>query len=575
MQSMRLTLKRPKIKLSMIKFLALFLLLVSNTVSAKLTQTIDRTDISAGETFVLDIQIDGETNVQPDLSLIPSSFTIVSNSQYQHTQIVNGSRSAIKGWKIKLKTLQTGKVTIPSITVGNESTKPIVLTIKDSSDQLDLNGQSKAIFLEAEVDQEDAYVQQQIIYTISLYRSVNTHYASLTEPTAENSIVEKLGDDVQFEKMINNRRYIVTKRKYAIFPQQSGNLLISPVSFTADVNDNSQRRRSVFLNSTRPVSITTKPINLAVKPKPASASNPWLPAQNVILADKWTPTTNELKVGEPVTWTLLMTVQGLSESQLPELSLPTIDGLQLYPDTPQKERQIDGKGIMGQRIEKYAVIPSKEGTITIPEIKLNWWDTVNNVQKTAILPSKTFNVLAGEAITKEPQPVDLPPIGVDSDLTTPVNDKALKQWQMISAGLLALWLLTLIAYFNKKSGVPKNSAKTKKAQDKIVGESQKENLRLARKAINNGDLVELEKTIINLVKSLGYSNIHSIGSLSNQVSNQELIDKLNSLEAGLYSATQKNHSIVLENKDLDLLINEISGQRSSKGSESIPPLYPR
>ena len=326
MRLMKLTLKFPIFKL-----LALFwLLAASNPASAKLTQSIDRTDISAGETFVLDIQMDSDIDVQPDLSLIPSSFTIVSNSQYQHTQITNGRRSTVKGWKVKLKTLKTGKVTIPAITVGNESTKPIELTIKDSSDRMDLNGQSKAIFLEAEVDQKDAYVQQQVIFTISLYRSVNTHYASLTEPTAENSIVEKLGDDIQFEKTIDNRRYIVTKRKYAIFPQQSGNLVISPVNFNADVNDNSQRRRSVFLNSTRPVSITTKAINLNVKPKPASASNPWLPAQNVTFwSDQWTSDTAnantllQLKVGEPVDLDhRLMSVQGQSESQLPEITLP-------------------------------------------------------------------------------------------------------------------------------------------------------------------------------------------------------------------------------------------------------------
>jgi len=33
--------------------------------------------------------------------------------------------------------------------------------------------------------------------------------------------------------------------------------------------------------------------------------------------------------------------------------------LQFYPDTPQRERQINERGILGQRIEKLAVIPSK------------------------------------------------------------------------------------------------------------------------------------------------------------------------------------------------------------------------
>ena len=140
-----------------------------------------------------------------------------------------------------------------------------------------------------------------------------------------------------------------------------------------------------------------------MKPKPAGANDPWLPAKNVVLADRWTPVTKELTVGEPITWTLMLSVQGLSESQLPEIKLPDIKGLQLYPDTPQKERKIDEKGILGQRIEKYAVIPSVEGPITIPEVRLSWWNTETDKMETTFLSSKTFNVRPGKVVSSTPQ----------------------------------------------------------------------------------------------------------------------------------------------------------------------------
>ena len=553
--------------------LALIFSLASPSLMAKVTQSIDRTDISAGETFVLDIQIDEDTSVQPDLSLIPADFTIVSSSQYQHTQIVNGRRSSIKGWKIKLKTLKTGPITIPAITVGNDQTTPIKLNIRDSSNELDLNGEDKAIYLEATTDLEEAFVQQQIIYTISLYRSVNTHYASLTEPTAENSIIEKLGDDVQFEKVISGRRYIVTQRKYAIFPQQSGELAIGPVNFTADVNDNSRRQRSLFLNSTRPVSISTKTKKIKINPKPANAPTPWLPATNVILADKWTPNAQELTVGEPITWTLLLSVQGLSESQLPEIQLPEIDGLQLYPDTPQKERQLDKNGVMGQRVEKYAVIPSKAGTITIPEIQLDWWDTQTNQKKTATLPAKTFNVVAGAQIEQPVTP--MPQIEQPVQTTTIVDETAVKQWQMIAAGLGALWLLTLFAYFAKPRAKTQQMGKDKENRSGKQSLSQQQAKSKVMEALKTGSQAEIEQSLINLAQANGRNDVHSVGAIISLIDNEELKEKLNLIEAIRYSATQQTSNQPLTKQDVDLIIAQLISQRNNKPSSGIPPLYAR
>ena len=553
--------------------LILSLVVFSSALEAKVTQSIDRQEISAGETFVLDIQIDRNIDEQPDLSLIPADFTIVSSSQYQHTQIVNGNHSSVKGWKIKLKTLKTGKITIPAISVGNEATKPITLDIKDASNQLDLNGNDKAIYLEANVDTENAYVQQQIIYTISLYRAVQTHYASLSEPQAENAIIEKLGDDIQFEKNIGNRRYIVTQRKYAIFPQQSGTLSVSPVTFTADVNDNN-RRRSLFLNSTRPVSISTKPIALKIKPKPVNASEPWLPAKNVSLADRWTPAGKQLTVGEPITWTLLLSVQGLSESQLPEIQLPRIDGLQLYPDTPQKERKVDEKGILGQRIEKYAVIPSREGEVTIPEIKLSWWDTTTDSLKTAVLPAKTFKVEPGTAVASTP--AALPKPVETAKVIDGIDPKTLQNWQILASGLFLLWLITLIAYIKKK-GQPVVQTVRRSNETNFVQKTptQKEALAKAKSAAKSQDWKALESSLIDLAKASGMQKINSLGALKSALSTSTDIEQIKLLESAIYSSSPESANPSISASTIDAISEQLFSSRKNEASNGIPPLYAR
>ena len=79
---------------------ALFVLFFSLSTSAKISQSIDRPNIHAGESFLLTIQVDKDTGSEPDLSLIPKEFTIISNSQYQQMSNLNGRTSIIKGWKI-------------------------------------------------------------------------------------------------------------------------------------------------------------------------------------------------------------------------------------------------------------------------------------------------------------------------------------------------------------------------------------------------------------------------------------------------------------------------------------------
>ncbi len=552
----------------------LIVLLLPTSVHAKLSQSIDRTDIHAGESFILTIQLEADTGAEPDLSVIPKEFTIVSNSQYRQMTYVNGQSQTIKGWKLKLSTLKTGKIVIPSIPVGNEKTKPIVLNIKDTSDRIDLSGQKKAIYLESMVDTQNVYVQQQIVFTVKLYRAVNTHYARLTEPSAGDSIIEKLGDDIQYDKYIDNTRYVVTERRYAIFPQQSGELTIAAINFTADVNDPSRRGSNRFLNTTRPISVNSKAIKINVQPQPANAANPWMPATEVVLADKWSNKTNQLRVGEPVTWTLLLYAQGLSESQLPEIALPKVNGLQFYPDSPQKERQVNDKGILGQRIEKLAVIPSQEGEITIPPLELTWWDVKSDSQKTAKLPAKTFTVLPALVPDGQTsQPEQIAPVQ-KTPLITVSGDA--KNWQIASLVLAVLWLLTLIGFIkrgrNNYEHSQRNLRKKLNASDLVTPLTKSELYKKLVAAIKTQDLIKVEKLLVQWASTLSKEPIYSIGQLRHWITDQQINSKLLALETNRYASTSSQQAIDLNKQDLQHIAEALI-QPTKSTSEGIPPLY--
>ena len=569
-------------KLILLSALICLSLLFTQLLQAGLSQSIDRLNIHAGETFVLTLQIDEEIDDQPDLSFIPKEFTVVSNSQYQQSSYVNGRGTTIKGWKIKLSTLKTGKVTIPSISIGQLKSDPVELFIKDTSDRVDLGGKKKAIYLESDIEtgnqDNSVYVQQQIIFTVRLFRAVNTHYARLSEPFAGDSIIEKLGEDVQFNKTINNTRYLVTERRYSIFPQNSGELKIGAVNFTADVNDPNQQNRNRFLNTTRPISVNSKERIITVKPQPANADNPWIPATSVVLADKWSTPTENLTVGEPITWTLLLTAQGLSEAQLPSIELPKINGLQWYPDTPQKERQVSEKGILSQRIEKLAVIPSKAGKITIPEIKINWWDVKTDTQKTASIPSRTFNIKP--AIIDPSAPIKTQQmIGPVNTSQSVIDNTKVSLWKNISGGIFALWLITLLAYFLKKSpGTNSRKPSNKGNKESNLSENEKTSFSKLIQSISANRSMDIEKHLISWVNTFSDRKIYSVGDLlRNSIKlDKVIVDELKSLQQQRYAKDEEkntNYQFNLNKNELVKIRNIFKPQNSSIDSNVIPALY--
>jgi hypothetical protein len=78
-----------------------------------------------------------------------------------------------------------------------------------------------------------------VLYTVRLYRRVDIT-AGLSDPELGDAVIERLGDDSNYNTQINGVDYGITERKFAIFPQKSGSVTIKPLVLTAEVLDNSR-----------------------------------------------------------------------------------------------------------------------------------------------------------------------------------------------------------------------------------------------------------------------------------------------------------------------------------------------
>ncbi len=469
----------------------IFTLLLSDLSMAAVTASTNRQVLSIDETIQLSIKSD-QSSTAPDLSVLDKDFQIMGRSQSQNYSLINGHASQTHSWNISLLPKKTGELIIPSIQVGSDTTKAISLVIKAQSLTPGVDG--KDIYLKLNLEdnsqQKEFYVQQQIFLTVQLFHRVRFTNATLDELEIENTVVEKMGNDSNYTKTIGNNRYNIIERRYAIYPQQSGPLVIPALRFAG--NAEVSQSFSLFSRPGRQIISRTKPLSLNILPIPENYSGKnWLPAESLEIESEILDNSQEIVVGEAFTRHIIIRAKGLLSSQLPKSSIISSQFFKTYPDKEKLNNQLVNGKVMGIRRDTIAIIPLKAGQFTLPEINISWWNTMTKQQETAHLAARTLvakanteqavetkKALASKVVQAEQdnksvgQTVDKQPVEPDIIKNTAITTTNMlhNPWFWVSMALLLLWLLTLgFVFFIKDNR--QHSDKTKSEQLKSTTNS--------------------------------------------------------------------------------------------------------
>ena len=452
--------------------------------AATITVTTDHQPV-ANESFQLIFETRDNVDDDPDFAPLEKNLTILNRGVRSNTRIINGDISHSKQWTLSVITDKAGPLTIPAIHFGSDTSQPLMLNVAATAPQPKSTPNSshagKDIFIDTDLSTLTPYVQAQVIYTVRLYMGVNTSNATLSEPKVADgqAVIQKLGDDTNYQTRVNGKPYNVVERRYAIFPQQSGKISIPPVTFQG------QTGTGMFIDPFGPPPQTlvahSDPVELDVKPIPAAFSGKdWLPASNLTIQEQWSHDPGSLPQGEAVTRTLIIKANGLPASQLavPDNKLP--NQFKQYPDQPKLSESNDKDGLIGTREEKMAIVALGKGKYNLPEISIPWWNTKTDKQETAELPERTITVVPGTAPLTNPapqQPVVTPPVSQQTQpaskphapdvTTTPVSHDV--TWKWISVAFAILWLLTLIMWWwrgrNQNTVIPTQTVPEKYVPD--------------------------------------------------------------------------------------------------------------
>ncbi len=386
-------------------FTLIILLQAANAWGATITAEVSPNPVSIDEAFELIFEADGPPDGEPDFSPLEHNLEILSRSQSQSIRMINGDYSQTTRWRLSVMAKSAGPLTIPAISFGSDRSQAISILVREAA-QPDPASSGEDLFMEVSVEPETAYVQQQLIFRVRIYRAVNIVDASLSAPQFNDPdiIVEQLGDEQNFETQRNGRRYLVSQIDYLAFPQASGTLTLDPITFQTRIMQQSRHPFDRFGQAGAIKRIRSKAISIEIKPIPKGAAQPWLPLTNLQLSASWPKSNPEFRVGEPVTRTLAIVADGITAAQLPEIHQEMPAGFKQYPDQPMLQDHKDENGVTAIRQEKIALVPTRAGEYVLPAIKVSWWNVQTNRQEVAWIAEEHIQVLPAPDAPAEPPP---------------------------------------------------------------------------------------------------------------------------------------------------------------------------
>lgn len=561
--------------------------------AATLETELSSDQISIGESVTVSYTLkNNSSRHSPDFSVLQKDFEIINTNYGNAISMVNGVTSVQTFWRLQLMPKKSGELWIPAITFGNDQSTPHKLRVTASpitqNTQRTQNTdtglkQHPSVFVHGEINTHAPYVESQFIYTFKLFFRTQLKSPSIAFPSVKDFTFFELEDKPDYQTTINGEAYHVVEKRFAVFPKKSGNMVLSPMQLHAFVMDESNNLYDdlFYFSEPKPITLSTEKFNLSVQDIPTNyQASTWLPAKNIALTQTWSETRDTWEAGSPVIRTLRVSAQGLRGDQLPDLSIPQIDGMNVYVDKPKLSNITQGNSIVGILEQKVTYIPNKSQSFDIPSIKLNWWNTETNRNAVSQLNGFTINVKGVNTKVHRPlQNIVTPTTSGMKSLSvttkpTLSNPYYKSIWFWITCFLSGIWIATIWFIFRRKSiaTIPETESQSTEISDKEF-----------EQACHTGQALHAQRYLLTWAKKHWPHTQLNLTTLRQIIPDQQFNAAISELEQVIYARKNKNwrgrellaafHHIKKSCQYLPPAANKSSAQVHSE-SDPLPPLNP-
>lgn len=384
---------------------------------------VDRTSLSAGESLVLTITMDG-SHAAPDLPAL-DGFRVLGTSNATQITSIDGNATVQSTTHYRLMPLHTGQLTIPAFQAtakGGQTytSDPIVIEVSDAaaapapaspgampplfqsgSDPLDLFGmfdqlmqgspnlgslaglaqlpvspsqsapqiaapaalQGQDYYAEALIDKPAAYQGEQVLYTVRLYQALNPFGQIEYQPPAFSGFWSKqLPDQKAYMTEAGGRAYRVTELQHVLFPTLAGQIAIDPARFVMPGD---------FLGA-RGVELASQPLTLDAQPLPAGAPASFQGAvgqyQMQTSVDK-----TAARVGDVITQRVAIAGVGNIE-QVVDPAWPDAATWREFDSQATTDSQFRDGQLAGVRQIERVLVPTQAGDLAAPAAEFSYFD---------------------------------------------------------------------------------------------------------------------------------------------------------------------------------------------------------
>ncbi|ENY6169580.1 BatD family protein [Vibrio fluvialis] len=493
--------------------------------AANFYASVSKNKVAKNEVFQLTVVSDQKASGDDiDFSVLDKDFFMSRPSFSSSVNIINGSRSNRSEWTVSLAANRLGVVTIPSFELNGARTQPIALQV--TQDEQAPNSDD-LVEVRSQLSRSTLYPSESALFKARLI--IKADPRRLQDP----KIAPPSVDGMELKAASEAGDFTLTE------PSFKGALIYG----------------SSYSGSTRivPLQTTPKTYTLHVDPKPADYQGAWLPTSKLTLSEQWLDSQGKAisgrhfatKVGDSITREVTVQVTGLTQEQLPNISLSYPDSVRVYDEKPQFATLDNGDVAMTL---KQVLIPRQSGEIALPKVTMQWWDTVTKAQKNTTADGLTLSVAAGDPGTVTAStPLPATPAQVQ---TITVNDAGF--WPYLTALFALLWLATLGLAWRWKSS-PGKAAPQSSAQP--VADTPYEQL---QQALNRDDGIAISRALNVWMQHVTLTDAETA----------QLTLALHELNQSLYGALPGNYN----SNDLKRLTKAIHKQQPKRKKQVKSPL---
>lgn len=314
-------------------------------------------------------------------------------------------------------------------------------------------------------------------------------------------------------EQIHGQSYTSQLHEFWFFPKKEGEITLPEISVSFS---------TAVPGGGKPLNhqLRTSPFRVSVKPIPgAGGDTQIISTSRFDVLQSWDPEPTDTITGSATTRKIQMRAADMASIFLPEISFPPIEGVAIYRK-PADVNDFNERGeATAERRDSATYLFEKEGTYTIPDIQLQWWNSIAQKMEEVILP--------GVQIEISPDP-----IAANSDDTSrQLLQNQSNSQRFILAILAGVGILLALAFRFGPSLTNRIHQRKKRYE-----QSEPAFFRAFRKACRNGDITAAYNHLYFWVRKRSGKRVltlehfrreHVIHQLDNEISTveQQLFDK--------------------------------------------------